>query len=70
MNVTVLYGHLLKTLRMEVWESIQGSAGDCSAPAGLFLKESCVGPEMCSGTKTLLQNVEGDNAYDYTTLKL
>lgn len=34
MNVTVLYGHLLKTLRMEVWKRIQGSAGDCSAPAG------------------------------------
>lgn len=53
---------------MEVWERIQGSASECPAPPGLFLKESCVGPKMCSGTKTLLQNVEGDNTYDYTTL--
>lgn len=53
---------------MEVWERIQGSASDGPAPWGLFLKESCVGPKMCSGTKTLLQNVEGDNTYDYTTL--
>lgn len=63
MNVTVLYGRLFEALRMEVCKRIQGSASEWPAPSRLFLKESCVGPKICSGTKTLLQIVEGNNTY-------